>query len=98
MNLFGTFSRFSRHTANDLLFLQAIFSGMPSHLLREDDATFTTAIHSYLTTFTTAMFFNHVASVVTSKNPFSFKTSNDKYMKHYLLVFRLIYVKLDRDL
>lgn len=62
-------------------------------------AAFTIAVHAYLMTFTTETFFNNVASVVNSKNPFCFnETSNDKYMKHYILVFRRIYAKLDRDL
>lgn len=101
-NSLGAFSGFGRHTANDFLFQQAIFPGIPSYLLCEDDATFdafVAAIYAYLTSFTTPTFLNDVTSVANSTNPFSFNnTSNDKYTKHYILVFRRKYAKLDRDL
>ncbi len=101
-NSLGAFSGFGRHTANDFLFLQAVFPGMPSHLLCKDDATFTefvAAIERYLSSFTTSDFLRTIATVANSKNPFVFnETSNDKYLKHHVLLFRRKSAKVDSEL
>jgi len=93
-NSMGAFSGFGCHTANDFLFTLAIFPGMPSRLICEDEAkfqSFKNAISEYLTSFATAAFLTNVASVTNSDNPFKFnETSNTKYMGHYILVFRRI--------
>lgn len=101
-NSLGAFSGFGRHTANDFLFLQAIFPGMPSRLLCEDETTFNefvSAIQRYLSSFTTAVFLKTITTVANSKNPFVFnETSNEKYMKHHLLIFRRKYAKVVPEL
>ena len=99
--MLGAFSGFGRHTANDFLFLQAIFPGMPSRLLCEDLATFNkfvTAIEQYLSSFTTSDFLKSI-TVANSINPFIFnETSNQNYMKRHILIFRRKCVRVDHEL
>jgi hypothetical protein len=91
-NSLGAFSGFGRHTSNDFLFNEAIFPGMPSYLLCEDDEVFSdfiSAIEAYLKSYTTDEYYQRVVSVTNSTNPFSFnESSNSNYMKRYILVFR----------
>jgi hypothetical protein len=101
-NSLGAFSGFGRHTANDFLFLHAIFPGMPSDLLCDDDNVFedfVSALGAYLRSFTTERFYARVVNVANSVNPFAFsETSNDSYMKHHIQVFRRVKAKVEHSL
>jgi hypothetical protein len=101
-NSLGAFSGFGRHTANDFLFLQAIFPGMPSYDICENESifeSFVSAIHAYMASFTTNEFYKRIVSVANSDNPFVFnEQSNNQYMKRHLLVFRRVKVEVGRDL
>jgi len=101
-NSLGAFSGFGRHTMNDFLFGEAIFPGMPSYLLCEDDQRFedfVSAIEAYLKSFTTDEFYNKIVSVTNSCNPFAFNDkSNEQYMKRHIMVFRRTWAKVNSDL
>jgi hypothetical protein len=101
-NAFGAFSGFGRHTANDFLFLHAIFPGMPAYLLCENKEVFehfSFQIYAYLKSFNTNKFYARIVSVTNSDNPFAFnEESNEQYMKHHILVFRRVKAKVDRQL
>jgi len=101
-NSLGAFSGFGRHTANDFLFTQAIFPGMPSYLLCEDDEVFNdfvSAIEAYIKSYATDEYFKRVVCVPNSVNPFAFsESSNAYYMKRYILVFRRAKTKVGRNL
>ena len=93
-NSLGAFSGFGRHLANDFLFTMALFPGTPSYEICSDDehfAEFEAQIYNYLSQFSTKKFFDRVTSfsVASANNPFAFQErANQKYMKHYILVFR----------
>lgn len=101
-NSLGAFSGFGRHTMNDFLFGEAIFPGMPSYLLCENDKVFedfVSAIEEYLKSFATDEFYTTIVSVANSRNPFVFnEKSNDRYMKHHIKVFRRTQAKVNHDL
>ena len=101
-NSLGAFSGFGRHTANDFLFLQAIFPGMPSYLICKNSQTFEgfiSAIKSYMVSFTSEKFYRRIVSVTNSDNLFAFnEESNNHYMKSYLLVFCRVKVDVNCDL
>lgn len=101
-NSLGAFSGFGRHTANDFLYTQAIFLGMPSYLLCEDDEVFNnfvSAIEAYIKSYATNEYYKRVVSVANSVNPFAFnESSNAYYMKRYILVFRRTKAKVGHNL
>jgi hypothetical protein len=101
-NSLGAFSGFGRHTMNDFLFGEAIFPGMPSYLLCENDKifeNFVSVIEAYLGSFATDDFYNRIVSAVNSSNPFAFnEKSHEQYMKRHITVFRRTWAKVDRDL
>jgi hypothetical protein len=101
-NSLGAFSGFGRHTANDFLYTQAVFPGMPSYLLCEDDEVFNnfvSAIEAYIKSYATDEYYKRVVSVANSVNPFAFnESSNAYYMKRYILIFRRTKAKVGRNL
>lgn len=101
-NPFGAFSGFGRHCANDFLFLNTIFPGMPSYLICSDDKfyeEFKDAIYSYVTQFSSTKFYKLVSSIPNTENPFSFnETSNTIYIDKYIQVFRRAYANVPKKL
>ncbi|KII82931.1 hypothetical protein PLICRDRAFT_120079, partial [Plicaturopsis crispa FD-325 SS-3] len=78
-NTGGAFSGLGRHTANDLLYLLAIFPGMPYHVICSSNTLFATlksGIAEYMDQLTKSSFLDDVSG------------SNDRYISGYIDVFR----------
>jgi hypothetical protein len=101
-NSLGTFSRFGQHLANDFLYLQLIFPGMPSRFICEKDDVFmkfAESVERYFESFTKEEFLNSIVVLPNSNHPFAFnEKSNRIYMQHHILVFRHTQAFVPREL
>jgi len=91
INKSEAFAGFGRHTANDLLYLAAMFPGTPAHIICQDSERyekFKDLIYTYQSQFSDP---EHrlVSTTPNTDNPFAFnENSNRLYMERYIKVFR----------
>ncbi|RDB27515.1 hypothetical protein Hypma_003892 [Hypsizygus marmoreus] len=101
-NAGNAFSRFGRHTANDILYQLAIHPATPVHLLCIDDSKYEELkrhLHTYMVQFSSTKFLREAASISNNANPFAFnERSNKIYISMYIHVFRRTTAKVPKAL
>ena len=85
------FAGFGRHTANDLLYLSAIFPGTPAYIICQNSECyekFKDLIYTYQSQFSDPEYHHLVSTSPNTDNPFAFnENSNRLYIERYIMVF-----------